>query len=95
MFLGVPWNIAFYSLLTRIIAQLTGLFAKELSHVVVDAHIYLNHIDQVKEQLERKPKPYPYVLISPEIRDIDDFRYEHFTIVGYDPHPAIKAPISA
>jgi len=94
MFLGVPFNIAFYSLLTRLIAQLTGMYAKELALTIVDAHIYLNHIDQVKEQLTRKPKPYPYVLISPHVKDIDDFRLEDVEILGYDPHPAIKAPIS-
>lgn len=92
--LGVPFNIAFYSLFTRVVAQLTGLQAKEFSHLTVDSHIYLNHVDQVKEQLTRKPKPYPFLLIAPEIRKIDDFRFEDVRIIGYDPHPAIKAEIS-
>jgi thymidylate synthase len=93
-FLGVPWNIAFYSLFTRVIAKLTGLVAKEFSHLVVDAHIYLNHIEQVKEQLTRKAKPYPFLMISPHPKDIDEFTFDDFMIIGYDPQPAIKAPIS-
>lgn len=94
MFLGVPFNIAFYSLFTKLIAHLTGLRAKELSHLIVDAHIYLNHLDQVSEQLGRKPKPYPTLTISDNVIDIDTFRYQDVTITGYNPHPAIKAPIS-
>ncbi|MGB2264136.1 MAG: thymidylate synthase [Glaciecola sp.] len=95
MFLGVPWNIAFYSLLTRLIAQLAGLTAKTFIHTIGDAHIYLNHIDQVKEQLTRKPKPYPYLVIGGDLHSIDDFRYECVQVIGYDPHPSIKAEISA
>ena len=94
MFLGVPFNIAFYSMLTRVIAQLTGLLADEFSHLVVDAHIYLNHIDQVKEQLTRKPKAYPFVLISPTLRKIDDFVLDDVTVIGYNSHSHIKAPVS-
>lgn len=94
LFLGIPWNIAFYSLLTRIIAQLCGLTAKEFVHTIGDAHIYLDHIDQVKEQLTRKPKPYPFVLIGGDLHNIDDFCLESVQIIGYDPHPPIEAAIS-
>lgn len=94
-FLGVPWNIAFYSLLTRVVAQLVGLQAKHFIHSVGDAHIYSNHINQVKEQIGRKPKEYPFVVINGALRNIDDLEFEDFEIIGYDPHPTIKAPISA
>lgn len=94
MFLGVPFNIAFYSLFLRLVAQLTGYQAKEFSHIICDAHIYLNHIDQVKEQLERKPKTYPRLLINGALKSIDDFRFDDVFLTDYKPHPAIKAPIS-
>lgn len=93
-FLGVPWNIAFYSLLTRVIAQLTGLYAKHFVHTIGDAHIYLNHIDQVKEQLTRKPKAYPFLTLNGALHKIDDFCYEDVEVIGYNPMPSIKAPIS-
>lgn len=94
MFLGVPWNIAFYSLLTKVVAQLTGLEAKSFIHTIGDAHIYLNHVDAVKEQLTRKPKPYPYVMLNGALSSIDEFCFEDVFINGYNPHPPIKAPIS-
>jgi len=94
MFLGVPFNIAFYSLFTKVLARFVGLQAREISILIVDAHIYLNHIDQVKEQLTRKPKPYPRLMINGALHNMFDFRYDDVFIIGYDPHPAIKAPIS-
>eukprot|EP01138_Halocafeteria_seosinensis_P012778 gb/GECG01013054.1/.p1 GENE.gb/GECG01013054.1/~~gb/GECG01013054.1/.p1 ORF type:complete len:519 (+),score=67.36 gb/GECG01013054.1/:1-1557(+) len=90
MGLGVPFNIASYALLTRLIAQVTGLRAGELVHVIGDAHVYLNHIDPLKEQLKRTPRPFPVLRIAPEVTDILDFRYEHFTIEGYNPHAKIQ-----
>lgn len=94
MFLGVPWNIAFYSLFTKIIARLTGYQAGNFIHSLGDAHIYLNHIDQVKEQLTRKPKPYPYVQIAGNFKDINEFNYDMVFLNNYDPYPPIKAEIS-
>lgn len=93
-FLGIPWNIAFYSLLTKLIARLTGYQAGHFIHAIGDAHIYLNHIDQVKEQLTRKPRPYPYLQIAGNFKDINDFNYDMVFVNGYDPHPPIKAEIS-
>ncbi len=94
LFLGVPFNIASYSLLTMMIAQVCGLRAKEFIHTFGDLHIYLNHMDQVEEQLSREPREAPRMKIKPEIKSIDDFKFEDFELVRYDPHPRIKAPIA-
>ena len=89
MFLGVPFNIASYALLTIILAQATGNKPGEFVHTFGDAHIYQTHIDQVKEQLSREPRALPTVTIDPSIENIDDFEPENVTLIGYDPHPAI------
>lgn len=94
LFLGVPFNIASYSLLTRMVAQVTGLDAGEFVHTLGDAHLYLNHLDQAREQISRQPRAFPVLTINPRVRNIHGFRYEDFVIEGYDPHPAIKAPIA-
>jgi len=94
VFLGVPFNIASYSLLTMMIAQVCGLEAYEFVHTIGDAHLYLNHMEQVEEQLSREPKALPKMVINPSVDNIFDFKYEDFNLVGYDPHPAIKAEMS-
>jgi thymidylate synthase len=94
VFLGVPFNIASYSLLTCMIAQVTGLTPGEFIHVTGDTHLYLNHLDQAREQLARTPKDLPRLQLNPAIKNISDFRYEDIDIAGYDPHPPIKAPIA-
>lgn len=94
IFLGVPFNIASYSLLTMMIAQVTGLQPGEFVHTLGDAHIYLNHTDQVKLQLTREPYPLPEMKINPEKKDIDDFVFEDFELIGYNSHPHIKGEIS-
>lgn len=94
IFLGVPFNIASYSLLTLMMAQVTGLKPGEFIHTLGDAHIYLNHIDQVKLQLSRTPFPLPVMKINPEIKSIFDFRYEDFELTGYQSHPHIKGIIA-
>lgn len=94
LFLGVPFNIAGYSLLTCMIAQVTGLQPGEFIHTIGDAHIYSNHIDQVKEQLSRTPKEHPTLWLNPEITSIDDFKSEDIELRNYDFYPAIKAPVA-
>lgn len=94
LFLGVPFNIASYSLLLMMVAQVTGLEAGTFVHTLGDTHIYANHFDQVAEQLSRTPRPLPTMLIDPSIDDIFDFRYEHFSLANYDPYPGIRAPIA-
>jgi thymidylate synthase len=94
IFLGVPFNIASYALLTMMVAQVTGLRAKEFVHTFGDLHLYANHVEQAKLQLGREPRALPTMKISPEVRELRDFRYEDFALEGYDPHSAIKAPIA-
>lgn len=93
-FLGVPFNIASYALLTLMIAQVTGLKPGEFIHSLGDAHIYRNHFDQVRLQLTRQPRPLPVMKLNPQVTDLFDFRYEDFTLEGYDPHPHIKGEVS-
>jgi thymidylate synthase len=94
VFLGVPFNIASYALLTMMVAQVNGLKAGEFIHTFGDAHLYLNHLDQARLQLGRAPRPLPKMEINPAVGSIFDFRYEDFTLVGYDPHPHIKAKVA-
>lgn len=94
LFLGVPFNIASYALLTMMIAQVVGLEPGEFIHTLGDTHIYLNHLEQVETQLARTPRPLPTMRIDPQVKDIFGFKYEDFTLEGYDPWPGIKAPIS-
>ncbi len=92
--IGVPFNIASYALLLMMIAQATGFKAKELVHELVDAHIYLNQIDAIKEQLNRRPSPLPKVKINPNVKSLFEFRFEDFTLTDYDPHPFIKMAVA-
>ncbi len=94
VFLGVPFNIASYALLTLMVAQVTGLQPGEFIHTFGDAHLYLNHVEQALTQLTRQPRPLPRVEINPAVRDIFGFRYDDFRVVGYDPHPHIAAPVA-
>jgi thymidylate synthase len=94
IFLGVPFNIASYSLLTMMVAQVTGLEPGEFIHTFGDAHIYQNHFEQAALQLSREPRALPRMVIAPEVKDLDEFRYEHFKLEGYDPHPHIAAPVA-
>lgn len=94
VFLGVPFNIASYALLTMMVAQVTGHEPGEFIHTLGDAHIYLNHVEQVKLQLTREPRPLPRMRLNPDVRDLFDFRYEDFELVGYDPHPPIRGEVA-
>jgi thymidylate synthase len=94
IFLGVPFNIASYALLTMMVAQVCGLKLGDFVHTLGDAHIYLNHMDQTREQLSRATRPLPTMRINPEVKDIFGFKYEDFTLENYDPHPAIKATVA-
>ena len=94
VFLGVPFNIASYALLTMMIAQECGYGLGDFVHTLGDAHIYTNHFEQVQTQLEREPRELPVMKLNPEVKSVFDFDYEDFTLEGYDPHPLIKAPIA-
>jgi thymidylate synthase len=94
VFLGLPFNIASYALLTLLVAQVTGLRPAELIHTLGDAHLYSNHLEQAETQLAREPRPLPRMQLNPEVRSLFEFRYEDFTLLDYDPHPSIKAPIA-
>ena len=94
IFLGVPFNIASYALLTMMVAQVCDLKLGDFVHTLGDAHIYTNHMEQVQEQLTREPRPLPQMKINPEVKDIFSFRFEDFTLENYDPHPAIKGLVA-
>jgi thymidylate synthase len=94
LFLGVPFNIASYAALTAMVAQVCDLTPGDFIHVLGDTHLYLNHLDQARKQLARSPRPLPKLVLDPAVKSLLEFRYEHFHLEGYDPHPRIAAPIS-
>ncbi|MBV8199427.1 MAG: thymidylate synthase, partial [Acidobacteria bacterium] len=94
VFLGVPFNIASYALLTLMVAQVTDLAPGELIHTLGDAHLYLNHLEQAELQLTREPRRQPRLQLNPGVRSLFEFRYEDVTLLDYDPHPGIKAPVA-
>jgi thymidylate synthase len=94
IFLGVPFNIASYALLTLMVAQVCGLKPGEFVHTFGDLHLYANHVEQAKLQLSREPRPLPQMKLNPAVKKIDDFKFEDFELVNYDPYPGIKAPIA-
>jgi thymidylate synthase len=94
VFLGVPFNIASYALLTHMVAKVTGLEVGDFVHTIGDAHLYSNHVEQARLQLTREPRPLPTLTLDPSVTTIDGFDLEHITLEGYDPHPAIKAPVA-
>jgi thymidylate synthase len=94
IFLGVPFNIASYALLTLMVAHVTGFEPGEFIHTLGDAHLYLNHLEQAQTQLSREPRPLPAMRLNPDIRSLFDFKYEDFDLLNYDPHPSIRAPVA-